>query len=85
MNIEQINELLNPCHVEVAFTKESLDDLSSYDKHQQERIIALIIRRGRITGPLLKPHGIGEPLRDKLRGLTKSTSPGIWLLSSIVR
>ncbi|MGA8943761.1 MAG: hypothetical protein WB502_13770, partial [Thermoactinomyces sp.] len=69
MNIEQINKLLNRYQVEVTFTKEALADLNSYDKHQQEKIIALIIRRG-ITGPLLKPHGIGEPLRDKLKRFT---------------
>lgn len=68
--IDQINRLLKLYHVEVHFTKESFDDLSSYDKNQQEKIIALIMKRG-ITGPLIKPRGIGEPLRDELRGFTK--------------
>jgi mRNA interferase RelE/StbE len=66
----QINELLKPYRVEVHFTKESLNDLSSYDKNQQEKIIALIIKRG-MKGPLIKPQGIGEPLRDELKGYTK--------------
>jgi len=66
-DIGQINKLLQPYHVEVHFSKESLDDLSSYDKNQQEKIIALIIKRA-MTGPL---QGIGEPLRDELRGLAK--------------
>lgn len=70
MGIDQINKLLEPYHVEVYFTKEALDDLSSYDKNQQEKIIALIIKRG-MTGPLIKPRIIGEPLRDELKGLTK--------------
>ncbi|TCS95461.1 type II toxin-antitoxin system RelE family toxin [Hazenella coriacea] len=68
--IDQINELLEPFNVIVYFSKESFDDLSSYDKNQQEKIIALIIRRG-MTGPLIKPQGIGEPLRDELKGFTK--------------
>ncbi|KPC72461.1 hypothetical protein ADL26_13930 [Thermoactinomyces vulgaris] len=67
---QQINELLKPYRVEVHFTKESLNDLSSYDKNQQEKIIALIIKRG-MRGPLIKPQGIGEPLRDELKGYTK--------------
>jgi mRNA interferase RelE/StbE len=67
---QQINELLKPYQVEVHFTKESLNDLSSYDKNQQEKIIALIIKRG-MRGPLIKPQGIGEPLRDELKGYTK--------------
>jgi mRNA interferase RelE/StbE len=66
----QINELLKPYRVEVHFTKESLNDLSSYDKNQQEKITALIIKRG-MKGPLIKPQGIGEPLRDELKGYTK--------------
>jgi mRNA interferase RelE/StbE len=36
----------------------------------QEKIIALIIKRG-MRGPLIKPQGIGEPLRDELKGYTK--------------
>ncbi|TCW38994.1 mRNA interferase RelE/StbE [Laceyella sacchari] len=67
---QQINELLKPYRVEVHFTKESLNDLSSYDKNRQEKIIALIIKRG-MRGPLIKPQGIGEPLRDELKGYTK--------------
>lgn len=68
--IDQINELLKPFNVSIYFCKESLDDLNSYDKHQQEKIIALIIRRA-MTGSLIRPRGIGEPLRDELKGFTK--------------
>jgi mRNA interferase RelE/StbE len=70
MGIDQINEILKPFHVEVYFTKESLSDLNSYDKNEQEKIIAMIIKRG-MRGPLIKPRGIGEPLRNELKGFTK--------------
>ncbi|MFD1443058.1 hypothetical protein [Thermoactinomyces vulgaris] len=70
MGIEQINEILKPFQVEVHFTKEALSDLNSYDKNEQEKIIAMIIKRG-MRGPLIKPHGIGEPLRNELKGFTK--------------
>ncbi len=43
----------------------------------QEKIITLIIKRG-MRGPLIKPQGIGEPLRDGLKGYTKIKSR-IWL------
>ncbi len=67
---EHINQILKPYHVEVHFTKESAKDFSDYDKDLQEKILALIIKRG-ISGPLIKPDGIGEPLKKELRGFTK--------------
>lgn len=68
--IKAINEYLRPYRVQVWFSKESLDDLNTYDKNQQELIVALILKRAK-NGPLLKPFGIGKPLRNKLKGFTK--------------
>ncbi|MFB5762298.1 type II toxin-antitoxin system RelE family toxin [Paenibacillus medicaginis] len=67
---EQINSILSPYNVVVKFGDKAIEDLISYQKEQQELIIALIIKRG-IHGPLLKPNGIGEPLRGKLNGFAK--------------
>lgn len=67
---DQINEMLMPYNVQVYFTKESSSDFKSYTKDVQERIAAFIIKRG-MKGPLLKPNGVGQSLRNELKGFTK--------------
>ena len=71
MDLEQfINQSLTTFHVKVFFSENSLDDLISYPKEQQKRILALIIQRGK-KGPLMKPDGLGEPLGGELHRFTK--------------
>jgi len=69
-----VEELLNrypaEFRVEVKFSKKASEDLASYDKNIQEKIIALILKRGQ-TGPLIKPKGIGIPLEKELYSFTK--------------
>lgn len=69
---EFINRELGPSKVEVKFTERAFEDLSSYDKNRQLSVVASIIKRGK-TGPLIKPDGVGDPLRGKLSGFTKIT------------
>lgn len=69
-DFDQINEKLRPHNVKVYFTKESYADLKSYKKSLKETIIAFIVSRG-IRGPLIKPKGVGTPLRNELKGFTK--------------
>ncbi|EJQ20146.1 type II toxin-antitoxin system RelE family toxin [Bacillus cereus] len=65
-----LNQQLNPHNVEVKFGKNALQDIKSYDKRTQNIILTLLIKRGK-SGPLIKPNGLGEPLRGKLSGFTK--------------
>lgn len=71
MNVEQvINNLLISFNVVVRFGQRALEDFSDYNKDFQEKIVALIIKRGQ-TGPLIIPDGIGKPLKGELQGFTK--------------
>ncbi|MGG1073119.1 hypothetical protein ABE178_25370 [Priestia megaterium] len=75
MKIEdKINTVLVEYNVAVKFCRKAVDDLLGYDRNQQSKIVALIIKRGK-SGPLFKPRGLGEPLRNKsgqeLKGFTK--------------
>lgn len=74
MEVREIEEKLNKYifdhKVRVYFSKKAADDLSTYKKEVQEKLIALILKRG-ITGPLIKPNGIGEPLGKELSGFSK--------------
>jgi mRNA interferase RelE/StbE len=71
MDLEQfINQSLTTFCVKVFFSENSWDDLISYPKEQQKRILALIIQRGK-KGPLIKPDGPHEPLGGELHGFTK--------------
>lgn len=56
--------------VKVFFSENSLDDLISYPKEKQKRILALIMQRGK-KGLLIKPDGLGGPLGGELGGFTK--------------
>lgn len=67
---ELINSELKTHNVEVKFTQKAFDDLVSFDKGRQKVIIASIIKRGK-KGPLIKPDGLGDPLRGELAGFTK--------------
>lgn len=67
---EMLNRVLGPYGVEVHFGKQAVKDFAGHQKEQQEDIATLIIVRGR-KGPLIKPNGIGAPLRNKLAGFTK--------------
>ncbi len=69
-DIEQkINQLLGTLNIQVVLGDQAVDDLKSYRK-EINTIIALIIAQAR-KGPLIKPHGYGEPLIGKLLGFTK--------------
>lgn len=71
MNYEQfINQQLNDYGVRIKFGRNALKDLKSYDSQGQRTIIALLIKHGQ-KGPLLKPIGLGEPLRGELKGFAK--------------
>ncbi|MEW5954861.1 MAG: hypothetical protein AB1815_14305 [Bacillota bacterium] len=71
MTVEELlNQYLAELGVEVKFSRKASKDLACYDKEIQERIIALILKRGR-AGPLIKPKGIGTPLGKELSGFTK--------------
>lgn len=67
---DTVNAMLASWNVEIRFSKQALEDLSGYEKEQQEIIVALILARAK-NGPLIKPNGIGEPLRGELHGFTK--------------
>ncbi|GBG09742.1 hypothetical protein PAT3040_04403 [Paenibacillus agaridevorans] len=67
---QRLNALLSPYNVVIKFGQDAVEDLASYKKEQREEIIALIIKRG-ITGPLIKPDGLGDPLHGELHGFTK--------------
>lgn len=68
--IETVNTHLASYSVEVFFSQEAFVDLNRYDVQKQQHILALIIKRAK-TGPLIKPKGLGEPLRKPLSGFTK--------------
>jgi mRNA interferase RelE/StbE len=71
MDFEQfVNQALATYKVNVLFSQNSLEDLKSYPKEQQKKILSLIIQRGK-SGPLIKPDGLGEPLRGELNSFTK--------------
>lgn len=67
---EILQQVLAPTRVKVYFGEQALSDLEKYQPEQRETILALIIARAR-KGPLLKPRGIGQPLRGELHGYTK--------------
>lgn len=67
---ETLNAILGSFHVEIRFSKKAVEDLTGYNKEQQEKILALILARAK-KGPLIKPNGIGEPLHGEFHGLTK--------------
>lgn len=67
---ERLNALLGPYNCIVKFGKSAESDFKGYNKEQQEKILALIIRRGK-NGPLIKPNGLGEPLLGELYGFAK--------------
>lgn len=67
---EILNNILKPYKVEIRFSQKAVNDLRGYNKEQQEIILALIVARAK-KGPLIKPNGIGEPLRGELHGFTK--------------
>lgn len=67
---EIVNAILDPFNVEIRSSKKAVEDLSGYPKEQQEIILALIVARAK-KGPLIKPNGIGDPLRGELHGFTK--------------
>jgi mRNA interferase RelE/StbE len=68
--IKKINETLKPFHVEIFFSTRASEDFSKYDKGQQTKILALIVKRAK-TGPLIKPEGIGQPLKGELHGFSR--------------
>jgi mRNA interferase RelE/StbE len=68
--IDQLNQLLALHRVKVIMATEASKDLYEYDKHVREKILALIFKRA-VRGPLIKPDGIGEPLRKELKGFAK--------------
>jgi mRNA interferase RelE/StbE len=68
--IDEANELLKPYQVEVHFAKEAIKDFDNYDQKQRQKMMALIIKRA-MSGPLIKPDGIGEPLHKELKGFSK--------------
>jgi mRNA interferase RelE/StbE len=68
--IEKINASLKRHQVEVYFTKEAIKDFGHYDQKQQQKILALIIKRA-MSGPLIKPNGIGESLHKELKGFSR--------------
>jgi mRNA interferase RelE/StbE len=71
MTVERIvNDLLIGHRVSVKFTLEAKKDLANFDQSTQEQILALIVKRA-ISGPLIKPKGLGQPLGGNLCGLTK--------------
>lgn len=65
----KLKQMLGPFKVEVYFGKEAVEDLKAYKK-QMTLILALIIAMAR-KGPLIKPHGLGEPLHGSLVGFCK--------------
>lgn len=67
---DMVNAMLASLNIEIRFSKKALKDLTEYKKEQQETILALILARAK-NGPLIKPNGIGEPLRGELYGFTK--------------
>jgi mRNA interferase RelE/StbE len=71
MTLEQIlKNYLAQYKVKVKFSKKAVEDLASFDKNTQEKIIALILKRGQ-SNPLIKPRGIGEPLQKELYVFSK--------------
>ncbi|MEW5920513.1 MAG: hypothetical protein AB1796_06075 [Bacillota bacterium] len=71
MTVEELlNQYLAEFGVEVKFSRRASEDLAFYDKNIQEKIIALILKRGQ-AGPLIKPKGSGTPLGKELSGFTK--------------
>jgi mRNA interferase RelE/StbE len=68
--IKKINESLKPFNVEIFFSTRASEDFSKYDKGQQTKILALIVKRAK-TGPLIKPEGIGQPLKGELHGFSR--------------
>lgn len=68
--VEMINQMLAEFNVIVRFGTGAFDDLSQYPRGEQEKIIALIVKRG-MTGPLIRPDGLGEPLHGELYGFIK--------------
>lgn len=75
---QKLNQVLAPIRVEVRFGKRAVEDLAWYDKHAQERILALILKQAK-KNPLLKPKGIGEPLHGPLAGFGKIKSKSLAL------
>ncbi|AUW94694.1 hypothetical protein BXT84_12670 [Sulfobacillus thermotolerans] len=67
---EILNKILKPYNVEIRFSQKAVNALRGYNKEQQEIILALIVARAK-KGPLIKPNGVGEPLRGELHGFTK--------------
>ncbi|WP_425500411.1 type II toxin-antitoxin system RelE family toxin [Piscibacillus halophilus] len=68
--MDVIEKGLENSNVKVLFTESSVNDLISLDKGQQKIVIKQIIKRGK-NGPLIKPKGLGDPLRGELSGFTK--------------
>ena len=74
----QLDAILEPLRVRVRFGELAIRELTDYPKDIQKHILALILYRAK-AGPLLKPHGLGEPLHGKLIGFTKIKSKSLSL------
>ncbi len=70
-SIEQhLYQVLSPFGCRVFFSSSSVEDLESYDKGLQKKILAAIIKKCK-NNPLIIPQGSGLPLHGKLAGFAK--------------